>query len=343
MTFLNRKEEVLDIELTQFGKHLLSKGRFKPSYYAFFDDDVLYDAKFAGITTETQNQIEPRIKETPRLRTQYVFRGIESEITKGLQDIRINALQDDSLDRNAPVLTTIQSEADKHYSNSIPLGSAKIGSNKSPSWKVHFLKGELSGSVEIQTNTKQPSQNIPQLDTELLYETSVRTDNFLDGAALTEHPSDTFEDGTYIHLEEGFIMLEVEEINGLQLNSEFEIEVFKIEDEQVDGELTGKEILIPLKFQKSSRRDYEITSNNIFVPRPRLEAPPPANRMNAEYYLDMDLDSEIDPLVMCAVNPVDKTKGIFSSRLHDCADALPEKERANIYSPDEEYEDPCED
>jgi len=237
-------------------------------------------------------------------------------------------------------LTTIQSEADKHYSNSIPLGSAKIGSNKSPSWKVHFLKGELSGSVEIQINTKQPAQNIPQLDTELLYETSVRTDNSLDEPV---HPPDVFEDGTYIHLEEDFIMLEIEEINGLQLNSEFEIEVFKIEDEQVDGELTGKEILIPLKFQKSSRKNYEITSNNVFVPHQPREAPPPANRMNAEYYLDMDFDSEIDPLVMCAVNPTDKTKGIFSSRFHDCADVVPEKERANIYSPDEEYEDPCED
>ena len=35
MEFFDQKEEVIDVQLTQFGKHLLSKGRFKPEYYAF--------------------------------------------------------------------------------------------------------------------------------------------------------------------------------------------------------------------------------------------------------------------------------------------------------------------
>ena len=43
MTFFNQKEEVLQIELTQYGKYLLSRGKWKPAYYAFFDDDVIYD------------------------------------------------------------------------------------------------------------------------------------------------------------------------------------------------------------------------------------------------------------------------------------------------------------
>ena len=37
MTFFNKKEEVLDIELTPHGKGLLSQGKFRPSYYLFFD------------------------------------------------------------------------------------------------------------------------------------------------------------------------------------------------------------------------------------------------------------------------------------------------------------------
>ena len=41
MTFFNRKEDVLDIQMTQYGKYLLSKGVFRPVYYAFFDDDIL--------------------------------------------------------------------------------------------------------------------------------------------------------------------------------------------------------------------------------------------------------------------------------------------------------------
>ena len=36
MSFFNKKEDVLEIELTQFGKkQLLSEGNFKPQYYAF--------------------------------------------------------------------------------------------------------------------------------------------------------------------------------------------------------------------------------------------------------------------------------------------------------------------
>lgn len=77
MQFFNQKEEVIDIQLTQFGKRLLSQGRFKPTYYAFYDNDILYDLNYAnasGSYKETQNQTEKRIlKETPRLKTQYMF------------------------------------------------------------------------------------------------------------------------------------------------------------------------------------------------------------------------------------------------------------------------------
>jgi len=54
MTFFNKKEEVLDIKLTQFGKQLLSTGRFKPVYYAFYDDNILYDSEHASFE-EVQN------------------------------------------------------------------------------------------------------------------------------------------------------------------------------------------------------------------------------------------------------------------------------------------------
>ena len=43
MAFLDRKEQVMDTQLTQYGKRLLAKGKFKPAYYAFYDDDIIYD------------------------------------------------------------------------------------------------------------------------------------------------------------------------------------------------------------------------------------------------------------------------------------------------------------
>ena len=48
--FLNKKEQVIDFQLSRYGKHLLSVGRFKPVYYAFLDDNILYDGSYAGLS-----------------------------------------------------------------------------------------------------------------------------------------------------------------------------------------------------------------------------------------------------------------------------------------------------
>ena len=62
MSFFDNKEDVIDLELTQYGKYLLSEGKFKPIFYAFFDDDILYDGNYGG-RTEEQNAIKTRIEE----------------------------------------------------------------------------------------------------------------------------------------------------------------------------------------------------------------------------------------------------------------------------------------
>ena len=82
MSFFDKKEEVIDLQLTQFGKQLLSLGKFKPAYYAFFDNNILYDSSYSGMSGEAINQIEPRIQdETPYNKTQYVFSGRETAIS----------------------------------------------------------------------------------------------------------------------------------------------------------------------------------------------------------------------------------------------------------------------
>ena len=39
MQYFNPVEDVLDIQLTPYGKQLLSQGKFKPSQYSFSDED----------------------------------------------------------------------------------------------------------------------------------------------------------------------------------------------------------------------------------------------------------------------------------------------------------------
>ena len=75
MKFMNKKEDVLDIRMTPYGEYLLSQGRFKPEYYAFYDDNILYEPQYAGQNhSDKQRDIEPRIQEdTPQPTTQIVF------------------------------------------------------------------------------------------------------------------------------------------------------------------------------------------------------------------------------------------------------------------------------
>ena len=54
--FSDKKEEVLDIQLTSYGKSLLAKGKFKPEFYCFFDDDILYDTRYTS-DEEAQNYV----------------------------------------------------------------------------------------------------------------------------------------------------------------------------------------------------------------------------------------------------------------------------------------------
>ena len=54
MKFLNKKEQVIDLEITPYGKSLLARGKFRPAFYAFYDRDVVYDSEYGGVI-EVQN------------------------------------------------------------------------------------------------------------------------------------------------------------------------------------------------------------------------------------------------------------------------------------------------
>ena len=96
MTFFNKKEEILEIKLTSHGKNTLAAGSFKPMYYAFFDDDVLYDGARAGFT-EDNNDIEPRIQDTtPSLRTQTSFTDLEKLVMRQTHDLTSEGVYQES-------------------------------------------------------------------------------------------------------------------------------------------------------------------------------------------------------------------------------------------------------
>ena len=79
MEFFERKEEVLDIQLTEYGKQKIAAGRFKPAFYAFFDDDIIYDTAYGGYS-ERQNNDQDRIFETARPKLQTNMAGLQTVV-----------------------------------------------------------------------------------------------------------------------------------------------------------------------------------------------------------------------------------------------------------------------
>ena len=70
---LDKKLNVYDFQLTNYGKYLMSIGQYAPKYYAFYDDNIVYDNMYTKTGSAQQvpypNLKTPRTKElktTPR-------------------------------------------------------------------------------------------------------------------------------------------------------------------------------------------------------------------------------------------------------------------------------------
>ena len=146
MEFFDRKEEVIDIQLTQYGKHVLSKGKFRPVYYAFYDDDVIYDARFAVSVGENQKVTEDRIKNTPRIKSQYSFSG---------RELKANKIDTGMCKGQMSACNKLQVSKEKHYGLGLPLGTSEVNTSKYPAWAVRFFKGALSDATQSQQATKE--------------------------------------------------------------------------------------------------------------------------------------------------------------------------------------------
>ena len=355
MGFFNKKEDVIEIQLTQYGKHLLSKGEFRPTSYAFFDDNILYDSNYAGLATENQNSIEPRIQEdTPVVKTQYMYYGAETEILRIAAEIR---------GTNGAV-PSMQPVADKHYALSAPLGTSALHTDKLPAWQVRYFAAELQDSVQHITGA-HPTMKIPQLESTVTYKTEVYDQNSLapaqqsngggfgqplNSAISSESEylmqSDVFQDGTYFVTRGDQLLIEIEEKNTDFFKENFDIEVFVVEEVDVTGSVktpnlgskkNKKEILRPLKFPKPNPS----VINNLLV-RPDSMSSTALDADDVGYYFEVNVDHEIAPETLCAIIADLKTQGqdigYLSDLDIDCPDIIADAP-VDLYSSNVNEED----
>tara|TARA_B100000927_G_scaffold291433_1_gene293610 strand:- start:10903 stop:11751 length:849 start_codon:yes stop_codon:yes gene_type:complete len=260
LEFFNQKEEVIDVQLTQFGKRSLARGRFKPEFYEFFDDDILYNSLSAGFN-ETQNDTQNRIlKETPRLKTIHQTSGVlTSYIAK-------NDLIDEKV---IPRYETIVENVLPEFQEKIllyPLSEQETAIQAAPHFLVTAQDAPFVGDVSNTSPEIVESgivKDIPKLELRPVYyierdrsrvtgETAmVNQETFID---LTKEEI-TFSDNSQIRVNKQNIMLDVGESNTFYEKDNFYLTIFHVQRSE------NKKVLVPLRYLKNINKLFHIKTD----------------------------------------------------------------------------------
>lgn len=295
MSFFNKKEEVIEIELTSYGKSLLAKGKLRPTHYAFHDDDIIYDAQYGASEESSADQ---RIREeTPRSRPQYNFSSVENTLAS-----REEIVPTTSGEIIKEILIQEQNRRNSHP----PIGTSANSSVYHPAWKSYLLQGELDSSLPY-IEMGDSTINIPQLEVkqrDFTYKAIKDTDN---NSSLYGY---VFPDGSSVTLKEdenNEFLLFLQESNASSDSKNFSIEIYEVEEQ------SGNEFLTPLGFGKRPQRDMIVDGFMMDNDRQgESETDPSEDPTLSEYYFEIEVDEEIDPTIL--------TKAMQSGRFADIRD-----------------------
>ena len=361
MEFFNKKEEVIDLQLTQYGKYLLSLGKFKPFYYAFYDDGIIYDAQYAG-DGENQNDAEPRIQEeTPNLKALYNFHSIEDEMKRAVE----------AKNSGKPELARkmIQATADRSQILINPLGKSDLASDKVPAWNLTLLSGKITGSTSptLTLSSSAAVLNIPQLELEIDYKITVKDGQVTPSQELFEavargevdgipqsileqqlsgsagfddvnYDLRIFDDGSYFHINKNDVIVQIIEENVPYTNDNFEVEVYEMESITTGGKTNEERT--PLRFLV----EPELIVNDILYEEDELNRSriPTIDSSFVNYYFALETDDEIEASLICShIKDGDKDLYRFARRDFECPDAKPNYQFLDPYV-SKPQEDECE-
>ena len=324
--FIDKKNKVYDFQITPYGTYLLSIGRFKPKYYAFFDDNMIYDSKYTGITNESQNSIHNRIKnETPYLGTQTIFEDIE--VGRGIWegDATNTYFQSD-------VLPTMQMPREDIFRIEGMIGDAWLEGNTQeiPAWKVVTLGGDIKSSSASDTVN---NVMIPQVNIEASYTKKIRPSEAIADLVNSEifaglYTTDPFSDGNVVTLEVDDLSVYVEETNTALLTENFDIEVFEVLKEKSPA--TGNDTLRRLYFEKDFERiDGGMLNEEAYNRNFNLSY----TTQSVDYYFDIQVDQEVDHQQACKAAELFNKDSYYIDLDFDCHTQEEEMAYNDIYGP----------
>ena len=349
MKFLDKKEQVLEIKMTAYGKSKLSRGVFNPTYYAFYDNDIIYDSQYnsngSSTALEPSTQASDRIRNSIRPETQYNYAGVESSINhlssisekliklylfgEENSDVHIFTqvdLPELTLEQKLEVLSKPSSPIDNYYSMGLPLGTSEYNSDKIPAWDLKLIRGQITGSVLDYTGSSGLIK-IPQINVDANYNIDIKYQELNNGEnnetqKIEKDTTSTtiFPDGSVIEIDKDYVLVDLAEHNSLFEKENFDVEVYKIivEPDSVSG--FPVETLQPLYFINGEK-----ISDTLYYSK-ALDKTTEASDGNVEFYFDVSMDDEIVELSSTdyLINPAGFVDG--STGVTDLYDKVPEND-----------------
>ena len=303
--FINKKEQVFDLQLTTYGRRMFSVGSFRPTYYTFFDDNVVYDSRYISLTGSTQNSINERVKDdTQYLESLTLFEGLETTVLQNRGGVI------DFFDKND--MATKFEPAKDIYKLDDAIGDAQLdaSSQTAPAWKMVALQGNVTSSTTQDTTNET---NIPQINIDANYVLRVMDREYMfdpDSSRDLLGFTRAFIDGNVIALETDDPLIYIEEINTQILNDNFELEVFvqPVGDaSRLERKYFKKEVpqikdglmLSPVQINLSGESEQDNTSS-------------------VEYYFDVIADSQVDRAIACKGAEIFNKQSYYVDLDFDC-------------------------
>ena len=323
--FIDKKEQVFDLKLTSYGHYLMSIGKFKPSYYSFYDDNVLYDKKYAyESSNENQNDIDSRIKNnTQYIESLVLFRDVEDTLNNG----------EGASDwyNQSTIVARQQIPTKDVFKMDMPIGDALIegNTNKAPAWKIVSLQSMIDNIEQVDT---QNNAMIPQINIISRYTKRAIDKNTLAGRISSQRDSirerqsstDTFGDGKIIVLENRDPLYYIEELNTQLLSQNFEIEIFEVLSSSNEGSYEQLE----KKYFKT--RMPQIKDGFLISPTP-MEMSQELTTNDVEYYFNVLADYEVDRAIACKASSYFNKKSYYVDLDFDCTETDEENVFYDIY------------
>lgn len=337
--FFDDKQEVIDIELTEWGKYLYSIGKLKPVYYSFSDDEILYDGSYGGLTTEEQKDIVGRIVDnTIYLKPHVRLEEAKTYLSEYDAATEYNAnVYLDPLDSMTEVDTKIENKIqllmakNARYSQKTrelqhlvrsKIGTVRNTTDRYPSFDLTMLRSNISSSANSYA-TEYGYLKIPQIEVELknvisivpsgsdfvskLGETQTNTNITSLYNSMRETP--VFEDGSRIVLESNFIALDLFQEGVEYKNKNFNVEIFEYVQDSGSYTLKKLQMISPiddvdengfLKPSLSTER-INILQSDLIYGNENTDLYNTQQSDLVENYFNVQLDRQIPDELVCAL------------------------------------------